>query len=146
MKSDRVFGLVAVLVALAYIASALEIQTSFLSDPVGSKTFPILIASAAIICGVVMIFKPDVEPDWPELNVLASLVFSVIILVGYAYALKPIGFLAPTAIVASILSYQISPKPKFAVLAGCGLSVGLFIVFKYALGLSLVAFPKALMG
>lgn len=146
MKSDRVFGLVTVLVALAYIASALQIQTSFLSDPVGSKTFPILIASAAIICGVVMIMKPDQEPDWPELSVLASLAFSVVILVGYAYALKPMGFLVPTAIVASVLSYQIAPKPKFAVLAGFGLSIGLYIVFKYALGLSLAAFPKALMG
>ncbi len=146
MKSDRVFGLVAVLVAFAYIASARQIKTSVLSDTGGSKTITILISAAAIVCGVSMIMKPDQEPDWPELNVLASLAFSVVILVGYAYALKPIGFLVPTAIVASVLSYQISPKPRFAVLAGLGLSLGLFVIFKYALGLSLAAFPKALMG
>jgi len=146
MKSDRVFGLVTVLVALAYIASAFQIQTSFLSDPVGSKTFPILIASAAIVCGIVMILKPDQEPEWPELRTLASLAFSVVVLVGYAYALKPLGFLVPTAIVAGILSYQIQPRKNFAVMAGAGLSIGLFVVFKYALGLSLFAFPKALLG
>ena len=65
---------------------------------------------------------------------------------GYAYALKPLGFLMPTAIAAAVLSYQISPKPMPAVLTGLGLSVGLFVIFKYALGLSLFALPRSLMG
>lgn len=146
IKSDRVFGLVVILVALAYIASALQIQTSFMADPVGSKTFPIMIAVAAILCGAVMIFRPDEEPEWPELTTLMSLGFAVVILVGYAYALKPLGFVIPTAIAAGVLSYQITPRPRFAALAGLGLSIGLFLLFKYALGLGLVPFPKALMG
>ena len=41
--------LVATLVALAYIASATQIQTSFLTDPVGPKTFPILVGVVAAI-------------------------------------------------------------------------------------------------
>jgi putative tricarboxylic transport membrane protein len=49
-------------------------------------------------------------------------------------------------VAAGILSYQISPKPKHATLAGVGLSVGLFIIFKFALGLGLVAIPKWLLG
>ncbi len=146
IKSDRVFGLVVVLGALAYIASALQIQTSFMSDPVGSKTFPILVASAAILCGISMILRPDEEPDWPAMSALAALGFSVVLLIGYAYALKPLGFLIPTAIAAGVLSYQISPRPRFAALAGLGLSIGLFLLFKYALGLGLVAFPKAIGG
>lgn len=146
MKSDRIFGAVVILGALAYIASALQIQTSFMSDPVGSKTFPIIIASAAMICGGVMVFRPDPEPDWPLLPELIALAISVVVLVGYAYSLKPLGFLLPTAIAAGVLSYQITPRPRFAVLAGLGLSVGLYLIFKYALGLSLFAFPRELMG
>jgi len=144
--SDRVFGLVVILVALAYIAGALQIQTSFLSDPVGSKTFPIMVASVAVLCGGIMIFRPDEEPDWPEGRTLISIAISVALLVGYSYALKPLGFLLPTAVAAGVLSYQISPRPVFATLAGIGLSVGLFVLFKNILGLGLFAFPKGLLG
>ncbi len=146
MASDRIFGLVVTLVALAYIASATQIQTSFLADPVGPKMFPILVGTVAVISGMVLIFRPDPDPDWPATKTLGSLALAVIVLVGYAYALKPLGFLIPTAITASILSYQIQPRSRHAILAGVGLSVGLFLIFKFALGLGLVAFPKGMIG
>ena len=138
--SDRIFGLVVILVALAYIASAMQIQTSFLSDPVGSKSFPILVATIAAICGGVMILRPDAEPDWPEGWTLLSVGITIVLLIAYSYALKPLGFLIPTAIVSAAISYQISPRPRFAVLAGIGLSLGLFFLFKVLLGLGIRAF------
>ena len=49
--------------------------------------------------------------------------------------ITPLGFLLPTAIAAGIISYQISPKAIPAILSGIGLSFGLFVLFKYALGL-----------
>ena len=138
--SDRIFGLAMICVALVYIASAMQVQVSFLSDPVGSKAFPIGVASVAIICCVVMILRPDEEPDWPAMWTVVSIIISVILLVGYSYALKPLGFLIPTAIVSGALSYQINPKPMLAVLTGVGLSIGLFVLFKYILDLGLVPF------
>jgi putative tricarboxylic transport membrane protein len=146
MISDRIFGLVVTLVALAYIASATQIQTSFLSDPVGSKTFPILIGAVAALCGVIVMLRPDPDPQWPGLRRLGAIAFALVVLVAYAYALKPMGFLIPTAIAAGLLSYQISPRPVPAALTGLGLSLGLFVIFKYALGLGLVAFPKGWLG
>ena len=146
MASDRIFGLVATILALAYIVSANQTQTSFLTDPIGPKGFPILIGIVWAISGMVMVLRPDKEPDWPVLRTFGALAFAVIILIGYAYALKPLGFLLPTAVAAGILSYQISPNPKNAAFAGFGLSVGLFLIFKFALGLGLVAFPKGLLG
>jgi putative tricarboxylic transport membrane protein len=146
ISTDRVFGVVVIFGAFAYIAGALQIPTSFLSDPVGPKTFPILVASVAGICGLVMVLRPDDEPDWPGLGALVSIAVAVAVLVGYAYALKPLGFLIPTAIAAGILSFQINPRPVFAVLTGLGLSVGLYALFKFVLGLGLVAFPKGLIG
>lgn len=146
MASDRIFGLVALMVALAYVASATQIQTSFLSDPIGPKAFPILVGAVAAICSLVLIVRPDPDPEWPDTRTWGSLLIAVIVLVGYAFALKPMGFLIPTAITAAILSYQISPRAMPAALSGLGLSVGLFVLFKFALGLSLVPFPKGLIG
>ena len=142
--TDRIFGLVTILVAFMYIMSATQIQASFLTDPVGSKTFPIIVAIVAAICGGVMILRPDAEPDWPEGYTLLSIIISVFLLVGYSYALKPMGFLIPTAIVAGAISFQISPRPRFAALAGIGLSVGLFVLFKFILGLGLTGLPKGM--
>ena len=146
IRSDRILGLVTVVTALAYIASAAQLETSFLSDPVGSKTFPYLIGAVALICGLVFLFRPDPDPEWPEVKSWLSLAVATLVLILYAYALKPLGFLVPTAVATAILSYQIGPRVVPAIAAGIGLSVGLFVVFKFLLGLSLFAFPRALTG
>ena len=142
MASDRIFGLVVLMVALTYIASATQIQTSFLSDPVGSKAFPIIIGCVAAICGLVLIVRPDPDPNWPAMRTFFAILVAIAVLIAYAYMLKPLGFLLPTAFAAAILSYQISPKAIAAALTGIGLSAGLFVLFKFALGLGLVAFPR----
>ncbi len=146
MPSDRIFGLVVLCVALAFIASAFQIQTSFLADPVGSKTFPVMIGIVAAICALNLILRPDPDPQWPARRTFGALAVAVAVLVAYAYALKPFGFLLPTFVAAAVLSYQISPRPAPALMAGAGLSAGLFVLFKYALGLGLVALPLALIG
>jgi putative tricarboxylic transport membrane protein len=146
MASDRIFGLVVLLVALAYIASATQIQTSFLSDPVGPRAFPMLVGAVAALSSLVLIVKPDPDPHWPAWRTFLSLAVAVAVLVGYAFALKPLGFILPTAVTAAILSYQISPRAGPAALSGIGLSLGLYFLFRYALGLGLVALPKGLLG
>ncbi|SOH95152.1 putative tricarboxylic transport membrane protein [Monaibacterium marinum] len=142
MASDRIFGLVSLFVALAYIASATQIQTSFLADPVGPKAFPMLVGAVAALSSLVLILRPDPDPSWPIGRTWVSLLIAVVVLIAYAYSLKPLGFLVPTAIAAGVLSYQLSPQPRAAALTGVGLSVGLFVLFRFALGLSLFAFPK----
>ena len=147
LRSDRVFGLVVILAALAYIASAFQLQTSFLSDPMGSKSFPIGLGVVAVICGIVMIFKPDEEAEWPRPVAILKVSISVVVMVAYAYSLKPLGFLFPTTLAAGILSYLITPRITFNVLAGIGLAVGLYLLFRYALGLeTLQAIPKGWKG
>lgn len=146
MQSDRIFGLVGLVTALAYIASATQIQTSFLADPVGPKAFPILIGAVAAISCLVLLFRPDPDPEWPDARTWGGLAVAVVVLVAYAYALKPLGFLLPTAVASGILSYQISPNARAAAIAGVCLSAGLFVLFKFALGLSLVGLPQFLQG
>ncbi len=146
MVSDRIFGLVTVIVALGYVLSATGIQSSFLSDPVGPRTFPYMIGGVMALCGLVVMARPDPDPEWPGLGTSGALLLTVAALVAYAYLLKPLGFLIPTALAAGFLSYQITPRPVQAIATGLVLSVGLFLLFKYALGLGLFAVPKAWLG
>ena len=144
--SDRLFGLLFLALALGFIASASVIQTSFLADPVGPRLFPYIIGGVVAISALVMIAMPDEDPVWPPFSTWLRLLFALIVLVAYAYALRPLGFLIPTAIAAGILSYQINPRPVGAVLIGIGLSILLFAVFKYGLGLGLFAVPREWLG
>ena len=135
MASDRIFGLVALITAVAYIAAATQIQTNFFSGEYLPKLFPIMIGSVAAICALFMVFKPDPEPDWPPARAWANMAAAVVVLAFYSVLLAPLGFILPTAIAAGILSYQISPRVLPAVASGIGLSLGLFVLFKFALGL-----------
>ncbi|MEO0914453.1 MAG: tripartite tricarboxylate transporter TctB family protein, partial [Pseudomonadota bacterium] len=102
--------------------------------------------AVAALASLVCIFRPDPDPNWPALKTFGALALAVIVLVAYAYMLKPLGFLVPTALAAGFLSFQISPRALPAAASGVGLSIGLFLLFKYALGLGLVAFPKGVIG
>ena len=146
MQADRIFGLFMMVLALGYILSAMNIQTSFMSDPVGPRVFPYLVAAVVALCALVMVLKPDPDTEWPGLVMFGKLAFATAILLAYAMTIRPLGFIIPTVIVAGLLSYMINPRPVPAALAGFGLGVGLFVLFKVILGLGLQGLPRALMG
>ncbi|MDA8746683.1 tripartite tricarboxylate transporter TctB family protein [Litoreibacter sp.] len=135
MASDRIFGLITLITAVAYIAAATQIQTNFFSGEYLPKLFPVMIGVVAAICSLSIMFKPDPDPDWPMSKTWIAMGLAVVVLAFYAVLLKPLGFVLPTAIAAGVLSYQISPRVGPAIASGIGLSLGLFVLFKYALGL-----------
>jgi putative tricarboxylic transport membrane protein len=142
--SDRIFGALVVLGSLVYIAAAAQIPAPFFSDPMGTRAFPMIVGACAAICGAMMVWKPDAEPEWPGLASFGALIVATIALVGYAYAIKPLGFLLPTAVVSTILSYQIAPRVVPAILSGFGLSIGLFVLFRFVLDLGLIGIHRDL--
>ena len=144
--SDRITGLIVAVLALAFAAGASQLEEPFFADPLGPKAFPLLVSAVAFLAGATMVMRPDAEPAWPGLATLIRLAIATIILVAYAHALKPLGFLLPTAIASAALSYQIRPRAGQSVVIGLALSAGLFVIFKYALGLGLFALPRWLMG
>ena len=48
MASDRIFGLVALITAVAYLAAATQIQTNLFSGEILPKLFPMMIGGVAI--------------------------------------------------------------------------------------------------
>lgn len=144
IKGDRIFGAFMLIVALGYILSARGIQTSFMSDPVGPRVFPYMIAAVVIISALVMVLRPDPDEEWPLGPMLVQLGVALVILMGYSQAITPLGFLIPTTIVAGILSWQIGGNPVRSAIAGLGLSVGLFVLFRVILGLGLRGLPEGM--
>ena len=139
--SDRVLGVACLLLSAFYIFMATQIQTSFITDYLGPKFFPILIASLLAIAAIFPIIKPDPDPDWPGIGRLVEIVFAVAVMVAYTYALPLAGFVVSTAITAGILSWRLGAKPVAAAIAGVSISLGIYVVFHLILQLSLARGP-----
>ncbi|MGF0539491.1 tripartite tricarboxylate transporter TctB family protein [Agrobacterium sp. ES01] len=139
--SDRVFGTIGILLAAFYIWQATLIEESFISDPVGPKTFPIVIATLLGVASLFILLMPDEEPKWPALSRLIEIFISVAVLVAYTYLLPAIGFVFSTVLASSFLAWRLGAKPVHSVIAGVLISVGIYAIFHLALGLTLAKGP-----
>ena len=139
--SDRIFGASGLTLAIIFAWQAALIQESFLSDTVGPKVFPWIIAAVMGAASLYFLLKPDPAPDWPSAGRLAEIGLAALVLVAYAEALPVLGFLISTAIAAAYLTWRLGSRPVESVLIGLGTSVGIYVIFRLVLGLSLARGP-----
>ena len=139
--TDRIFGLIGLLLAVGYAIAAFQIQESFLSDAVGPKAFPLIIAVMMGLASVAMILRPDANPEWPGLGRLLEIAFSVAAMVLYAIFLPDLGFVLATAVAAAYLTWRLGTAPLWSLVVGVSTSVGIYVVFHMILGLSLARGP-----
>jgi putative tricarboxylic transport membrane protein len=139
--SDRVFGLVGLLLAIGYAWAALVIEESFLSDAVGPKAFPLIIATVLGLASIVIIIKPDPSPDWPSLPRFVEVGAAIVVMLLYANLLPELGFIIATAFAAAYLTWRLGSGPISSVVSGCATSLGIYAVFHLVLGLSLAKGP-----
>ena len=139
--SDRIFGAFGVLLALFYAWATLQIEESFLSDEVGPKTFPLMIAVILGIASAIIFLRPDKEPQWPTLGRLAEILAAAVVMILYAEFLPVAGFVIATALAAMYLTWRLGSSPLQSVVIGIGTSLGIYVIFHLVLGLSLARGP-----
>lgn len=139
--SDRIFGAFGLLLAIGFALAALAIEESFLSDAVGPKSFPLIIATILGLASAVIALRPDPEPHWPALPRLAEIGAAVLVMILYAELLPEVGFVIATAFAAAYLSWRLGSSPLGAAMTGIGTSLGIYVVFHLVLGLSLARGP-----
>ncbi|MEP2704078.1 MAG: tripartite tricarboxylate transporter TctB family protein [Roseibium sp.] len=139
--SDRIFGVVGLVLAFGYAWAALIIEESFLSDAVGPKAFPLIIAGVLALSSLAIIAKPDTAPDWPTLSRLMEVAMAVLVMILYAIMLPELGFVFATALAATYLTWRLGSTPVSSVIAGSLTSVGIYVIFHLVLGLSLAKGP-----
>ncbi|CUH82047.1 tripartite tricarboxylate transporter TctB family protein [Tropicibacter naphthalenivorans] len=139
--SDRIFGAVGVLLAIGFAFAALAIEESFLSDAVGPKAFPLIIAAILGLSSAVIALKPDAAPEWPSLPRLAEILAAVVVMVLYAQFLPVVGFVIATAFAATYLTWRLGSGLIASVVTGVGTSLGIYVIFHLVLGLSLARGP-----
>ncbi|GHG79616.1 tripartite tricarboxylate transporter TctB family protein [Pseudodonghicola xiamenensis] len=139
--SDRIFGIFGILLAVGFAIAALSIEESFLSDAVGPKAFPLIIAAILGLSSALIALRPDPEPRWPSLLRLAEISAAVVVMILYAQLLPVVGFIVATACAATYLTWRLGSSLPGAVITGISTSIGIYVVFHLVLGLSLARGP-----
>jgi putative tricarboxylic transport membrane protein len=139
--SDRIFGGIGLAIAIFFAWQASLIEESFLTDVVGPKVFPWIIAAVMGLSSLYFLFRPDPEPDWPRAGRLVEIGLAALVMFAYAQALPQLGFIISTTIAASYLSWRLGSGPLQSVLVGLGTAVGIYVIFHLVLGLSLARGP-----
>lgn len=139
--SDRALGGTGLAIAALYAWQTATIEESFLSDPVGPKGFPYIIAALLALASLAIIIRPDASPRWPGLARLTEIAVAVMAMVAYGIMLPLAGFVPATMVAAGYFSWRLGARPVEAALAGVTISVGIYLVFHLALGLTLARGP-----
>ena len=139
--SDRILGGFGLLLALTFVWRSTLIEDSPFSDIVGPRVFPLIICAVMALCSLYFIAKPDADPVWPAAGRFFEIVMAVVVMVLYAELLPVLGFLIATALASAFLTWRLGTKPLQSVLVGVLIAVGIYIIFKLILGLSLAEGP-----
>lgn len=135
--ADRAPGVLLIVLGVAAGLEATTFDVAFLSDPVGPKALPYLVAVALIVSGIHQARAPAPGIRWPERGTLARMVLAASVFLGYALVLPWLGFLLSTTLVVAALSHLFHAPPRRSVPAAAALAVALWLLFVWVLALPL---------
>jgi len=141
--SDRIFGILMLLLASAYLWTARGFDPGFMSDPLGPSTFPYLLGSVLVITALYLLIRPDTPAAWPAPLHLLQMGLVVVVLLAYAGLLEWLGFLIATTLAVTVLGWRLGARMRTAVLTGIGVSLAVYGLFDILLELPL---PAGLLG
>ncbi len=134
---DRIAGAVLVALGIGVALDASTFEVAFLTDPVGPKALPLLAASIFVVSGGILLARPGSPHAWPKRAVLLRMAGAVVTFAAYAAILAPLGFTVATTVAVGSLSMLFGGPWKKSLAAALTLSVVLWYLFVWVLGLPL---------
>ena len=135
--TDRITGVALLIFAALYGFGASNLKAGFGSGVLTPKDFPLLLAGSLGVVALGIIFKPDPDTELPKGRSWLNLIIVSLSFVAYAYLIVPIGFIAATTVETGFVSQRFGAKLWQAALTGLAVSVALYLIFVYGLGISL---------
>lgn len=122
------------------VACAVEASTfdvAFMTDPVGPKALPYLVAAILTAVGIHAMARPSTDTGWTTRAAATRTAAATAAFLVYAFALPLVGFFTSTTLVVASLSRLFGAAPRRALPAAALLSGVLWLVFVFGLGLPL---------
>lgn len=135
--TDRITGILLILLAITYFIIGSAYETELLADPLGPKSFPMLLGALLAVFSLYLLFRPDPEPRWHGWVQWRRQIVAVAALVIYGLVLETIGFIISSVLASGFLAWLMGARRLQALLVGIGASVLLYFTFNNFLGLPL---------
>jgi putative tricarboxylic transport membrane protein len=137
MRSDRIFGVIWLFVAIAMGILASQFVAPFSYEPIGPSKYPILLAVLNALCAVWLIARPGPEAQWPDRALWRKIFLMFATLLGYAFLFEPLGFMLATALLTVALGMLYGGTWKKCAIGGAAMGPGLYLLFDRLLDVTL---------
>jgi putative tricarboxylic transport membrane protein len=126
--SDRILGIVVVLVAGSMAWAARDYAAIVAYEPVGPRAFPMLLAALLAVCGAWLALRPSAQADF-SLAGLKPILLCAGAIVVYAALFQLAGFIIATALMALPVGRLFGGSWRQSALYGLLLGVILYLMF-----------------
>lgn len=137
MKSDRVFGVIWLAIAIAMGLLATTFHAPFSYEPIGPSKYPMLLSILMGLSGIWFIWRPGPEPEWPDLALWRKVIVMFALLLAYAWLFQLLGFMLATALLTVGLGRLYGGRWVQCVIGGALLGPGLYLFFDKLLDVAL---------
>jgi putative tricarboxylic transport membrane protein len=137
--TDRITGTVLILLAMTYFLIGSGYETDLLVDPLGPKSYPMMLGAALGLFSLYLLVRPDTHAGWHGWHQWRRQILALTALVIYGIIFDYVGFIVSSVLASGFLAWLMGARPRDALLIGLGASVLLYFTFNHFLGLPLPA-------
>ncbi len=134
---DRVAGVVLVAIGLATALEARTFVVSFVTDPLGPKALPFLVAAILGLSGATLLLRPGESTEWPGLDGWKRIGLATASLLAYSLVLESLGFFVSTTTAVTALALLFEGRPLKSMITAAVFTGALYVLFVFVLQLSL---------
>ena len=136
--ADRIFCGLLLAVTLAYgVIAFTAISAPFQYDPLGPESWPRILAIVAVICILVIAWRPDTESLGVARKTWFRLGAAVVLLLAYAELYEPLGFVLSTLFFGTAMAAMLGAGLARSTLFGLAAGVGGYLLCAVLLDLNL---------
>ena len=137
---DRIAGALLLALALGAWWLSHDLESGFM-QPVGPGEYPRLISLPLAALSLLLILRPGFNQRWPGRAALLRQALTLLVLASFAGLVKPLGFLPASLVTVVMLVRLFGASWKPALISGGVLSLALYTLFEFALGIPLPDMP-----
>ncbi|NQS88076.1 MULTISPECIES: tripartite tricarboxylate transporter TctB family protein [Pantoea] len=137
--SDRIFATLWLLMCLAGLVIAWQIQSEYSYEPVGPRPFPLILLSLMAFCALMLLLRKPDDIQWPTAATMKRLVALAVMMLVYGGMFETLGFPLSTSLLTFGLGMLFGARWWAALLSGAVMGWSLFYAFDRLLDVTLPA-------